>query len=1025
MSGQSGTKKRAQKHVTKRERVQPLAQLTVPELAGSMVLRERLVRTLLAEAKTAGIAFICAPKGFGKTSLLLQCSALIQNEPGQGMVSLVSGNKFCIQDLVKRIREIRTQIPESIHSFMFIDDLPPLDLCEVKAFARVLRALRKQNCTSVITCTPAHRHMVNAVGDSYKLRAHMVRVQPAEYRDWAKAYTISKTLDMYGMTQGIPSLVAAMGSVSSSAPDGDYLDEQIIALYQSILDETAHDEQGMGRIIRLMMLVDSSHFQDLDLVGLKIKHTELSRLQHEYPIFLFDMAERRFACLKGRGTKLSTLRRTIARKHPDLLAKAVRIQMKTGRVDTALELVEALFSHEQKLELIAQFPTACTLAGRPSFVLKILSQIQVAEVHQVDIGVLAALYGASLVMGELKTARTASHLLHKRASEIEQNISIHDWNILRGLYEVHATCIGVGLPELSDAYLRQAEEIPSRCLKQEAQRFRCLIQELEQPIKRRRSLLEDLLQGEVLESKHIAQALCDNFNYIQMLELVNRELEAIWFPLQKRRLLHENELKLLIAHLEKHKLIPMAAKLRFVASLSRLLQGLPVVDERAFCDLNIISVREADHATQLTAMLCEGWQALSLGQHVTGQFRGQQVLKHGEGSYVRVEAWAKLLEQCSHLIGGSRVKVREEAGLFDVASEVETGIDAWVSAMQLSAARYDTDLSIWYSRHKQLMLNENYVALLRLPLALMGDWSSSIRQLLPLSTGPLYELNPEFASQDMKHVSSGKTALVSMHEAEIGQLVIALFGGLRVERNGHIIVHSSMRRKRSSDLIARLALSLGTFVSRDVLLEQLWPDSPRLRARQALYSATSALKHALGQTGTGPDYIVGQGDGIGLNAEYVFSDVLRFDLLAKDILLAKPHGSSQDIVEACLLLEEIYAGKLYCPTTHDAYFKRMRRAYESKYLDCLVRGIDAAMEDDDMASASWLVDAALKQSPTREDCLRRIMTVLLAVGRRREVYDVYAAHVGFLQKEMKGEPEPETKQLFEQIMSDQLQAACI
>lgn len=87
-----------------------------------------------------------------------------------------------------------------------------------------------------------------------------------------------------------------------------------------------------------------------------------------------------------------------------------------------------------------------------------------------------------------------------------------------------------------------------------------------------------------------------------------------------------------------------------------------------------------------------------------------------------------------------------------------------------------------------------------------------------------------------------------------------------------------------------------------------------------------------------------------------------------------------------------------------------------KFADCMVRGIEAALEMDDLPSASWLVEAALRQAPLREDVIRCAMRIYDKTGRRREIVELYNSHLHLLEQELGSIPEEETRMTYESII---------
>lgn len=91
----------------------------------------------------------------------------------------------------------------------------------------------------------------------------------------------------------------------------------------------------------------------------------------------------------------------------------------------------------------------------------------------------------------------------------------------------------------------------------------------------------------------------------------------------------------------------------------------------------------------------------------------------------------------------------------------------------------------------------------------------------------------------------------------------------------------------------------------------------------------------------------------------------------------------------------------------------------------MIRGIEIALELDDRASASWLVEAALREAPLREDVIRSAMRIYDMSGRRREVVELYSGHLSRLERELKTIPEEETRIAYESIIAKSKMSAMI
>lgn len=962
-----------------------------------LVERVRLVRKTLEQARRAGVVFICAPAGFGKTALLMQCVAAIQSNPEEGPARIMDVRGMEPGDLLALLDDLAQEIDPAHGALIALDNLPAVGSAQVEKVVERLRALRDAKAKVLVACTPCCRPVVRAMGDSEKVNASSLLVRPNEYAKWVDALGISNALDVYGLTEGIPSLVVSLSAAAGDEGGGSALEREVVEVYRSAIDELRAQRDPLLRLVCLMVMVGRGTIGELERSGLRIKEEVLVRLKRDYPIISFDAQKRSYRCLGSDAGGLSVLREEIARRRRPLAVRAARMLLGEWRVDEAVDRMKRYLEPADCEPLLSQYPMRFVLHGHAAYVREMAEKVDMGCAAGMGAGAVLALWASALCMGDYRAARMASAELRRHADGIKEDVSADEWAMACAFQGLWANCKGIDLPNLPEM---RVPKHPSR----EAE---ALIGHVD----RMKDVAADIMRAKV---PRVADAgVADQVVLTHILAGLDA---CLIFALQTSDASvgsADEWLSRTIKNLMGAKLVPLAARARMVLSACRLMTGRPVVDDLAFTDASRIAVREVNHIDQMLCLVLEGWQYMALGQAVNAEFRAQQVQKLSEEGHESLAKWSVLLERVAAISNSSRLVLRQEAELYDLANEVASAEEAWAVALHLSAARYDADLAAWYSLHRSLMLEPNARGRARLALHLMGGQADSIRRLLPRRLCSEYELKTgtgllEDAERDEEYEEMMR---------EVGQVRINLFGGFHAMRNGHILTEDIWKRRKAAFLAARLALAKGTFISKRVVMDELWPEASYQRARQNLYVTMTALRQALHQTDDGPQYIVTQASAIALNEEYVSTDLARFDMLARDVLLKRTGISSRQIVETCLRLEEVYKGQLYVPDVGDvAYFSRMRQSYASKFVDCMVRGVDAALEEEDVPSASWLAEAAIKQAPTREDVVRRMMKVMGIEGRRREVVELYTSHLYYLQHELGAEPEQETVALYNKIV---------
>ena len=996
-------------------RVTPALQEPAPPPGPAFIVkRDRLVSALERRGREAGVIIICAPNGFGKTALLLQYTSAVAGDPERGGAALKSIQGRTMEQIMRELDSVSGRLNASMRPLIALDDLPRMKDEQVEAFCDRLRELRGRGFEVAVTCTPGRKEFMRQMGDAVKIGAQTLRVQPAEYHDWATTFSISSGLDAYRLTQGVPALMALLRRLGADDARAEALHDAIQALYSGILESLRSDRDALFRVACLLVLAGSGSIADFERCGMRVKTDMLARLARDYPIFGFEPEGRTFSCLGGSGPALAPVRRQIAESRRDLAVKAVRALAAAGEIDRAVRLAEELLTPAERIDVIDQRPTAFPMAGHAQFVRRAITAAGEERAAASGPGLRIALLLSALTMGDYRSARAACAELSRLGPRIERDVSPEDWDVVRAAMEVWGSCQGVSLPELSPSYVKRSLDGPAHLLRLYAQG--------------RRALFEGRPCPPPMPEVPAGAPAPVVVNVPSILLFLNTLLDQALHQSSTGRGAGAAQLDALVEVLSARHLGAIAVRARMVAAIMRLMIAQPIADERAFVDANTVAIRENDLGTQALCLLAEGWEAISLGQIVNAGFRAQQVMKLqatgglGDADGRFLLDWAVLLDAASVIGNSALVALRNDAELIDLGEAADGAAAAWRTALLLSAARFEADLSAWVSIHRKLLVERAFCPMARLAMHAIGDRANALRRLLPPELEGAYLLPGDEAEARAEPVFDVITG--ALGEREAARVEINLFGGFAASRNGHVLTSELWRRRRSGVLAARLALSLGAFVSRQALMEEMWPTCDYPHARSNLYSSLSALRRALRQESDGPQYVIVQGDGVALNPEFVSSDIVRFNRLARDVMLRHPGESSRQVMESCLKLEQIYAGSLYVPEGGDAaFFSRMRASFRGRFVDCMVCGIDAALEMDETTTASWLVEAALKAEPTREDVVRYAMRVYAACGRKREVVEIYNSHIYYLRDALLSTPEEETRDLYESIVGERATAA--
>lgn len=906
-----------------------------------------------------------------------------------------------------QLEVVTDELKDKPHSLIAIDNVPNLSQSETEELIDRIRSLRAMGVGVFLSCRPSNRQLIHGLGDSIKVNAQMLKVHAYEYSAWASAFSISTSLDFYQLTQGVPELVSAMQSGLYGQGDvAQMLENEIVNIYgAALVDLASLENNALFSVACLMVLMGEGNISELEACGVRLSAIDQSYLVRDYPIFGVDPADRSFTCLGTEDNARLRLRKLVAEIRPELVVRAARILIKAGRCDTAMDLADAFLDRSAVLELAGQYGVDLALTGHGGDVCRAALGKTEADgrVSEPTPGEALGIYLAAVSVSNTKLARYMASIIEHAGEQAICELDPVSWKVAHAFTAACYGDSGLGLPASHTALGSEAS-----C---------AALDMLSAHIEIKHGLTERAKGGEILAGLKTDKVYDCELDIAGTFVRADRMLTELFDGSYAGTDERDDEMALTLEALEARDIRALAIWVRMVLSARRLFAGMPVTDEQAFNELDRFAVRVRDNQVQLFGLILEGWQSLAEGRPVNAKFRAVQVLRLAEESIGYIRDNALLLERAAYLRNTSMVSVREEAELLDLSRTQVGGAEAWMVALHLASAGRDSDLAAWMSMNRPGILDPSYRLFARLAMHCLGEPAARIRKKLPVRELSRYSLRDDFEGEGERLFQAGDAEGVDA----IGHIEIRMFGAFRAERDGFPITDKMWRRKKAATLAERLALGMDALVDRETLAMELWPHAEFNSARNNLYSTISRLRSALGPTPDGKSCVLIQNECIGLNGDYVKTDVRLFDQISREVLGNRTGARGPHLVELCLKIEQLYAGPLYVPNgCNPTYFLRMRRIMQSKYIDCMIKGANAALEENDLQSAIWLAESGLRQETAREDMVRCAMRVYSAAGRRRDIVELYSGHMHHLREQVNGVPEPETRRLYERLVEGRL-----
>lgn len=208
-----------------------------------------------------------------------------------------------------------------------------------------------------------------------------------------------------------------------------------------------------------------------------------------------------------------------------------------------------------------------------------------------------------------------------------------------------------------------------------------------------------------------------------------------------------------------------------------------------------------------------------------------------------------------------------------------------------------------------------------------------------------------------------------------GPWQIQLLGELRLARGGKAV--ETGLSNQTAELIAQLAERVGRQISRDQLIEELWPNADTEQARNRFRVLLSAVRHLLEPDSTPPGQVLfANRTVIGLSASACEVDVERF---MRHAHLASRAATSEERMAHYRAVDELYRGEFLSDRTGDwilarrAHYARVQALAQYRYAALLEEAGDAA-------GALEQIHRSIEADPLREAPRRRALRMLAEAG---------------------------------------------
>lgn len=249
---------------------------------------------------------------------------------------------------------------------------------------------------------------------------------------------------------------------------------------------------------------------------------------------------------------------------------------------------------------------------------------------------------------------------------------------------------------------------------------------------------------------------------------------------------------------------------------------------------------------------------------------------------------------------------------------------------------------------------------------------------------------------------------------------IRLLGNLNIEHNGCDIDISTWRKSKSRELFLSVLLQAGSDISREQIIETLWPDMSPEKARNNYYVTWSNLKRILqGGDSSRKETLPIKSSG---SRCYVDRSHCGVDIIDMVDSIHKGHraaslGDLGESVQHYQTTAELYRGDLLPGDMYNEWLASHREYYHTMFIEAMISATKISLELNNSSGAIFFIERALRVEQSREVLYEWAMRTYLHADRREDAIEMYHLCRKHLSEELGLDPSTSLKSLYAEVIN--------
>lgn len=369
-------------------------------------------------------------------------------------------------------------------------------------------------------------------------------------------------------------------------------------------------------------------------------------------------------------------------------------------------------------------------------------------------------------------------------------------------------------------------------------------------------------------------------------------------------------------------------------------------------------------------------------------------------------------ERCGYAEEATQAKQRFEAALNQLLEPPQTDAAQWISVLILETMDRlgeNTSEPLRRSLEPRLafQLSTKRYELQKQRMQFQSEQRAQRRQqaeFLRTHPDPFRPLAP---TPEEEHSS---TLVPTLH--------VDLFGGLRVRIGDHHLGPQELYQTKVRTLLAVLVLNRGRELSRDSLVEMIWPKSSLESGRKNLSNAWSQLKSAL-KVGDGCPYLMRNRSSFWIDGRLLETDLHEFETLCSRLVFGR--GAQGDWEQCYGQIRDQFSDELLPGEEGNKFVAARQRSCRSQLVDALIACSERLVSEGERQGALWFAREALNRDRSREDAYFALMQAQIAAGQRTGAIATFIECKTYLAEELGIDPSARILALYLSIIEEEVE----